>query len=113
MPSKQVSSVFASTELSAQSTYGQDAAFGVALGNEHKQEQGLLWLLKGYLAADGELRSQTKGEGHPQLKAARVVQRSIEASCWKQLREGKQSGPGITHETDRHRNANFQKPVSI
>lgn len=77
MPSKQRSGVFAPTELSAQSTHGQDAAFGVALGNEHKQEQGQLWLLKGYLAADGELRSQTRGEGHPQLKAARVVQRSI------------------------------------
>lgn len=96
MPSKQVSSMLASTELNVQSTHRQDAAFGVALGNEHKQEQGLLWLLKGYLAADGELRSQTKGEGHPLLKAARVVQRSTKPSHWKKLRERKQSGPGIT-----------------
>jgi hypothetical protein len=77
--------MFASTELTAQSPHGQDAAFGVALGNEHKQEQGLLWPLKGYLAADGELRSQTKGEGHPLLKAARVVQRRTEPSRWKKL----------------------------
>lgn len=48
------------------------------------------------MAADGEFRSQTKGEGHPPLKAARVVQRSTEPSRWKKLRERKQSGPGKT-----------------
>lgn len=77
--------MFASIELNVQSPYGQDAAFSAALGNEHKQEQGLLWPLKGYLAADGELRSQTQREGHPLLKAARVVQRHTEPSRWKKL----------------------------
>lgn len=60
--------------------------FSVALGNEHKQEQGLFWLLKGYLAADRELRSQTREEGHPQLKAARVVQRSTRPKAGKAQR---------------------------
>lgn len=81
-----------STELYSWSTYRKDPEkwngshllFSVALGNKYMQEQGLPWLLEGYLAADGERKSQTRREGHPQLKTARVVRRSIKLSGWKE-----------------------------
>ena len=38
------------------------------------------------MAAERELRSQTRGEGHPQLKAARVVQRSTRPKAGKAQR---------------------------
>lgn len=79
-----------STELYVLSTYriqrsGMDhLVFSAVLDNKYKQEQGLLWLLKGYLAADGKVGSQTRGEGHPWLKATRVVQRNIKLHGWKE-----------------------------
>lgn len=81
LPSKEVS-VSLSSRLFPQSLEhlqdpekwnGPNLFFSVALGNKYMQKQGLPWLQKGYLAADRERRNQTRGEGHPELKAARVV----------------------------------------
>ena len=81
------------------------------------QEQGLPWLLEGFLAAAGERRNQTRGEGHPQLRLlgwsrgealSSVAGNSMQEREKQRERERererqREAGPGRIHKSDRQK----------
>lgn len=78
------------------------------------QEQGLPWLLQGYLAADAERRNQTRGEGHPQLRLLGWSREKHEAHWLERAcKSEREAGPGMTHKRDRHKNADCQRVISV
>ena len=63
------------------------------------QEQGLPWLREGFLAADGERRNQSRGEGHPQPRLLGWSREKHEARRLEGIRSGeREAGPGTMHE---------------
>ena len=83
------------------------------------QEQGLPWLLEGFLAAAGERRNQTRGEGHPQLRllgwsrgealssvagnSMRERKKQRERERERERERGREAGPGMIHKSDRQK----------